>query len=164
MSNVYIVRAEEVQLISDGVDGWISVPDIKLPAGSWGAYAVPGQPAFHLHLQHNGVEVWSTWHGPHTIGTQTIYFVDIPDDDDQTILAGLRTRLGGAANVAPLIDALRAKPALRAWCKASGLFNPIRNSLGQIVGLHAPLVIAGRSGHDLNGDDPETAQVLSDLE
>ena len=163
MANVYIIRVEDVRLISDGADGWISVPDIKLPRGSWSAYAVPGQPAFHLHLTHNGSEVWSTWHGPHTIGTQTIYFVDIPDDADQTILAGLRNRLGGAANCAPLIRALRAKPALRAWCKASGLFNPIRNAAGNIIGLHAPLVIAGRSGADMDGDDPETSEVLSDL-
>lgn len=168
---IALVRAEDIKLISDGADGWIDVPDIKLPQGvEWSAYAIKGMPAFHFFFSHGGVEVASTWHGPHTVAGQKLFFVEIPDDSEKTMLGKLRNQLG-TENCAPLIRVLRLQnakgAAVRAYCKtlvAAGVLNPIYNSNGRIVGLHAPLVIAGRGGADMDGDDLEAAEILTELE
>ena len=171
MSNMYLIRAEETRQLPDTFNGleWVPglvVPDIKIPPESWDAVACDG--GFLLRLEWQSKVVHSVWQGPHTIAGQTIYFVSIDDDSDQSILQELRDRLGGTSNVAPLIRVLQLQnakgAAVRAYCKASGLFSPIRNAAGRIVGLHAPLVIAGRSGADMDGDDVEAAEILTELE
>ena len=170
MSRTYIIRAEETRQLPDTFNGveWVPglvVPDIKLPANSWTAVACHG--GFQLTIEWQGRAVYSAWHGPHTIAGQTIFFVGIDDDADKTILAGLREGLG-AENCAPLIRVLRLQTArgqaVRNYVKAQPWFNPIRNSLGTIIGIHAPLVIAGRSTVDLDGDDEETATEVIGLE
>ena len=156
---IAIARAEDVRLISDGADGWISVPDIKIPQGvEWSASEIPGQTAFQITFEHNGKKATTLWHGPHVIGTQKHYIIDAP----KRVLQMLKNQLG-AANVAPLIKALRAKPALRAWCKAQG-FRLVRNSLGRPVTVLPPLVICGHSPIDLDGDELEDADEMEDLE
>jgi len=154
-----IARAEDTRLISDGQDGWIAVPDIKLPQGvEFRAYKLAGQEAFIVEFAHDGETATTLWHGPHDVGGQKMYIIDAP----KRVLIMLQNQLG-AGNVAPLIKALRAKPGLRAWCKAKG-WTLIRNGNGVPVSVMPPLVICGTSPVDLDDDELDTAEELPDLE
>jgi len=159
------VRAEGTISVSGGGGGQVIVPDIKIPEGvEWNVYKIPGVEAFHFYFDYQGTAVWSSWFGPHTISTQTVYIVDIPDGTDRAILTLLQNRLGGSANALPLHRALQERPAVRTWVKAQPWFRPIRNSSGNIVGMYSPLVICGRSPIDLDGDEIETAAEHLDME
>lgn len=155
---IALVRVDGVRTISDGNGGTVSVPDLQIPQGiEWSAYGVPGMDAFQFKIIAPwGDELWSVWHGPHVIGGQKLFFVDIPDDTDKRVLAALRDWLG-TDNAAPLIRVLRLQSArgqdVRNYVKNQPWFNPVRNTLNQVVGIHPPLVISGRSAIDLDGDD-----------
>ena len=146
--------------IGDG-QGLLTVPDIKLPGGTtWTAQRIAGQNAVHVIFAKNGKSIATLWHGPHDIGDGNggvFYIVDAP----RAVLQQLRDQLG-EANVAPLIQALRVKPALRAWCKAQG-FSLVRNAANVPVTVMPPLVICGQSPIDLDGEDLDAAQELPDL-
>ena len=161
---IAVARAEDIRDVWIAGDGfatgkWLTVPAIKLPAGvSWSADACGAPLANQIHFEHEGRRITTLWHGPHTVGGQTLYFIDAP----RAVLQKLRDQLG-AANVAPLIRALRLKPALRAYCRAQG-FSLIRNSAGKPVGVLPPIVICGNNPVDLDGDELDDADELLDLE
>lgn len=157
---IVIARAEGLRTLDLGEVGAIQVPDIKLPQGvDWGT-SIPedrSYPSFHIWFEHDGQRVDTLWQGPYTVGLQTLYIVDAP----KRVLQMLRNQLG-AENVAPLIQALRARPALRSWAKARG-FTLIRNTAGNPVGVRSPLVIAGSDGGDLGLGENETVDDLPEL-
>lgn len=156
---IAIARADDVRLISDGEGGWISVPDLKIPGHiKWGAYKSDHGDAFFIHFETDTKEATTLWHGPHVIGGNTYYIIDAP----RRVLQALKNQLG-AANVAPLIKALRVRPALRAYLKAAG-YRLVRNSSGNPVTILPPLVICGTNPVDLDGDELDDADELLDLE
>lgn len=156
---IALCKAEDVRIISDGADGWITVPDIKVPPGvMWNAYAVLGQDATVVHFENETKRVSTLWHGPHTIGAGTYYFVDAPI----RVLQALKNQLGDAS-VRPLIKALRLSLGLRRWCKNNG-FRVVRNSAGRPVSILPPLVICGTNPIDLDGEELDEAEELLDLE
>jgi len=158
-----IARVDDIKLVSDGIGGWISVPDIKLPANIlWGAIKVPGQNAVQITFATETKSVTTLWHGPHVIGGNKLFFVDAP----RRVLQRLKNQLG-AANISPLIRVLqkltpRGK-AIRRYCKANG-FSVIRNAANRPIGVRPPLVICGSPAIDLDGDEMEFTPELPDLE
>ena len=155
---IAIARADDTVEITVGEDT-IVVPDLKIPQSvEWSASKIPGQAAFFVTFETATKQATTLWHGPYTIGAGTYYIIDAP----KRVLVALRNQLG-AANVAPLIKALRASAALRTWAKAQG-FTLVRNSLDEPVSVLPPLVICGHAPIDLDGDDLDEATPLPDLE
>ena len=157
---IAIARTDDTVQISDGNEGTIEVPDLKIPQQvEWNAYKISGQSAFIVTFETDTKKATTLWHGPHVLQDGfTYYIIDAP----KRVLQILKNQLG-VANVAPLIKALRARPALRAWVKANN-FRVIRNTAGNPVSVMPPLVIAGTNPRDLDEEDLDAAQELLDLE
>ena len=157
---IAIARADDTRVVNIGTPdnpSYLTVPDIKLPQGvDWSAQRIPGGAI--ILFEHNGRSVATLWDGPYDIGGFSYYIIDAP----KQVLQKLRNQLG-AGNVAPLIKALRASPALRTWAKAAG-FKLVRNGNGKPVTIIPRIVICGQSPVDLDGDDLDEADELLDLE
>lgn len=114
-----------------------------------------------LEFEHtNGRRATMLLHGPHTIPNMpgTYYIVDAP----KRILLRLRLQLGDN-NVRQFMRALRLSKPLRLWARQQG-FTVHRNQAKQPIAVLPPLVIAGSSPIDLDGEDPEEATPLPDLD
>jgi hypothetical protein len=157
---IAVARAEDTIQKDRGDGVMLTVPDLKLPQGvEWTANGV-GVPNVHqIHFTTAGGKyIVTLWDGPHVVNGETLFFIDAP----KAVLQQLRDQLG-AGNVAPLIKALRAKPALRAYCKSIGM-RVVRNSSNVPVTVLPRIVIAGHSPVDLDGDELDEADELPDLE
>lgn len=153
---IAIAKAPDVQLITDGADGWIAVPDLKLPAGTWRANAVPGFSATQIHITHGDQRSTIQMHGPHVYQGEDYYIFSGPP----RTLGLLKASLGGQ-NVDRFVNALRRDADLVTWALALG-WEPVRNGGGQVVSVMPPAgtVLCGHSGVDLDGDDIEEAKEI----
>jgi hypothetical protein len=155
---IAIARADSTRVVWIDDEQFIVIPDIKLPDGvEWSAHLTDHGVAI-IEFTRDGRRATTLWDGPHTIGAGQWYIVTAPE----RVLLALRNQLG-ANNVDKFIAALRASAVLRAWARDQG-YRPKRNLAGDIVGIYAPLTINGRNPLDMDGDDPETAPILPDME
>lgn len=154
---IAILRADDTRNMMIG-DAQVEVPDLKIPKGvKWSADLTDhGVPVFAL--EHNEQTATLLLAGPYPIGPGTYYIATAP----RGVLQFLANQIG-PGNAMLLIDALRQSSVLRTWAKGQG-FALIRNSAGKPVGVMPPLTICGHPPSDLDGQDPDEAPELLDLE
>jgi hypothetical protein len=157
---IAIARADDTkQVVIDPEEGTtITVPDIKIPGGvEWSASQTDHGVSF-IKFTNAGRTATTLWDGPHTIGAGQWYIITAPE----RVLLVLRDQLG-AGNVDKFIHALRASTVLRTWARDKG-YRVKRNQNGDIVGVYAPITICGNNSLDMDGEDPESAPTLPEME